>query len=108
LLSVKTKGRNKTFNWYVSNPINNYGVNINIGRLRFLLGKIQREKGDLDCYYVLRDNLAKSQEQFKDVPRMLKAFEWFGPYPFYEDSYKLVKLLIWDGTSKFSYLWKWL
>jgi hypothetical protein len=35
----------------------------------------------------LRDNLAKAKEQFKDVPRMLKAFEhWFGPYPFYEDS----------------------
>jgi hypothetical protein len=40
-------------------------------RLRFLLGKIPREK-DLDCnYYVLRDNLAKAK-QFKDVPRMLK------------------------------------
>jgi hypothetical protein len=42
LISVKTKGRNKTFNWYVSNPINNYGVNINI-EITFL-GKIQREK----------------------------------------------------------------
>jgi aminopeptidase N len=40
----------------------------------------------------LRDNLAKAKEQFKDVPRMLKAFEhWFGPYPFYEDSFKLVE-----------------
>jgi aminopeptidase N len=28
---------------------------------------------------------------FKEVPRMLKAFEhWFGRYPFYEDGYKLV------------------
>ena len=26
------------------------------------------------------------------MPRMLEAFEyWFGPYPFYEDSYKLVE-----------------
>jgi hypothetical protein len=65
-------------------------------RLRFLLEKYKGEKGDLDCnYYVLRDNLAKAKEQFKDVPRMLKAFEhWFGPYPFYEDSFKLVELLI--------------
>jgi aminopeptidase N len=32
------------------------------------------------------------QKTFQDVPRMLKAFEhWFGPYPFYEDSYKLVE-----------------
>ena len=41
---------------------------------------------------MLRDNLAKAKIQFKDVSRMLKAFEhWFGPYPFYEDSYKLVE-----------------
>ncbi|SEA53653.1 Peptidase family M1 [Flavobacterium gillisiae] len=94
LLSVKKlKDGTKTFNWYVSNPINNYGVNINIGDYVSFSEKYKGEKGDLDCsYYVLRDNLAKAKEQFKDVPRMLKAFEhWFGPYPFYEDSYKLVE-----------------
>jgi aminopeptidase N len=94
LLSVKKlKDGTKTFNWYVSNPINNYGVNINIGDYVSFSEKFKGEKGDLDCnYYVLRDNLAKAKEQFKDVPRMLKAFEhWFGPYPFYEDSYKLVE-----------------
>jgi aminopeptidase N len=42
---------------------------------------------------VLRNNLAKAKKQFQDVPKMLKAFEhWFGPYPFYEDSYKLVEV----------------
>ena len=83
----------RTFTWYVSNPINNYGVNINIGDYVSFSEKYQGEKGDLDCdYYVLRDNLAAAKIQFKDVPRMLKAFEhWFGPYPFYEDSYKLVE-----------------
>jgi aminopeptidase N len=83
----------RTFNWYVSNPINNYGVNINIGDYVSFPEVYAGEKGDLDCdYYVLRDNLAKAKIQFKDVPRMLKAFEhWFGPYPFYEDSYKLVE-----------------
>ncbi|MFT5713899.1 MAG: aminopeptidase N [Flavobacterium sp.] len=89
----KLKDGTKTYNWYVSNPINNYGVNINIGDYVSFSEKYQGEKGNLDCtYYVLRDNLAKAKEQFKDVPRMLKAFEhWFGPYPFYEDSYKLVE-----------------
>ena len=87
------KDGTKTFNWYVSNPINNYGVNINIGDYVHFSEVFQGEKGDLDCdYYVLRDNLEKAKIQFKDVPRMLKAFEhWFGPYPFYEDSYKLVE-----------------
>ena len=89
----KLKDGTKTYNWIVTNPINNYGVNINIGDYVSFSEKYKGEKGDLDCtYYVLRDNLAKAKEQFKDVPRMLKAFEhWFGPYPFYEDSYKLVE-----------------
>jgi aminopeptidase N len=89
----KEKDGTRTFNWYVSNPINNYGVNINVGDYVNFSEKYKGEKGDLDCnYYVLRDNLAVAKEQFKDAPRMLKAFEnWFGPYPFYEDSYKLVE-----------------
>ena len=94
LKSVKNeKDGTKTFNWYVSNPINNYGVNINIGDYVNFSEKYKGEKGNLDCnYYVLRDNLALAKEQFKDAPKMLKAFEnWFGPYPFYEDSYKLVE-----------------
>ncbi|MBF4472064.1 M1 family metallopeptidase [Flavobacterium sp. HJJ] len=94
LQNVKTlKDGTKTYTWAVKNPINNYGVNINIGDYVTFSEKYKGEKGDLDCtYYVLKDNLAKAKEQFKDVSRMLKAFEhWFGPYPFYEDSYKLVE-----------------
>ena len=94
LQSVKQqKDGTKTYNWYVSNPINNYGVNINIGDYVTFSEKFKGEKGALDCtYYVLRDNLTKAKKHFQDVPRMLKAFEhWFGPYPFYEDSYKLVE-----------------
>ena len=86
------KKKTKTYNWFVSNPINNYGVNINIGDYVNFSEKYQGEKGPLDCdYWVLRENLAKAKEHFTQVPLMLKAFEyWFGPYPFYEDSYKLV------------------
>ena len=89
----KEKDGTKTFHWVVKNPINNYGVNINIGDYVSFSEKYEGEKGDLDCtYYVLRDDLAKAKKQFQDVPKMLKAFEhWFGPYPFYEDSYKLVQ-----------------
>jgi len=50
------------------------------------------EKGKLDLdYWVIDYNLEKAKKQFQQVKPMLKAFEyWFGPYPFYEDSYKLV------------------
>ncbi|EZH74058.1 peptidase M1 [Aquimarina atlantica] len=84
----------KTYHWFVSNPINNYGVNINIGDYVHFGEQYEGEKGKLDMdYYVLRDNLEKAKKQFKDAPKMMKAFEhWFGPYPFYEDSFKLVEV----------------
>jgi aminopeptidase N len=86
------KNKTKTYNWFVANPINNYGVNINIGDYVNFSEKFNGEKGPLDCsYWVLKQNLEKAKVHFKQVPLMLKAFEyWFGPYPFYEDSYKLV------------------
>ena len=83
-----------TSHWFVNNPINNYGVNINIADYVNFSEIYEGEKGDLDMgYYVLRDNLEKAKEHFKVVPKMMKAFEhWFGPYPFYEDGYKLVEV----------------
>ncbi|SCY42101.1 Peptidase family M1 [Nonlabens sp. Hel1_33_55] len=83
-----------TYVWQVENPINNYGVNINIGDYVNFSEVYKGEKGDLDMdYYVLSYNLEKAKKQFKDAPRMMEAFEhWFGPYPFYEDSFKLVEV----------------
>ena len=83
-----------TYHWFVSNPINNYGVNVNIGDYVKFSEIYDGEKGKLDVdYYVLRYNLEKAKIHFMDVPKMLDAFEhWFGPYPFYEDGYKLVEV----------------
>ena len=80
-----------TYNWFVANPINNYDVNINVADYVHFSEIFKGEKGDLTCdYYVLKGNLEKAKAQFRQVPMMLKAFEyWFGPYPFYEDGYKL-------------------
>ncbi|MAL17505.1 MAG: peptidase M1 [Balneola sp.] len=88
------KNGTKTWNWFVSNPINSYGVNINIGDYVHFSEEYEGEKGTLDLdYYVLRENLEKAKEQFKQVKPMMDAFEyWFGPYPFYEDGYKLVEV----------------
>lgn len=88
-----TDGTN-TSHWFVSNPINNYGVNINIGNYIHFGDVYKGEKGDLDCdYWVLDYNKEKAKEHFKQAHLMLEAFEyWFGPYPFYEDGYKLVEV----------------
>ena len=82
-----------TYDWAVVNPINNYNIIPYIGKYVHFGEKFDGEKGKLDMdYWVLDDNLEKAKEQFKDAPRMMKAFEyWFGPYPFYADGYKLVE-----------------
>ena len=94
LRSVEEFENTKTFNWFVSNPINNYGVNINIGDYVKFSEIYDGEKGKLDIdSYVLSYNLEKAKNQFKQVPMMIEAFEyWFGPYPFYEDSFKIVEV----------------
>ena len=95
LRSIKKnrKAKTTTYNWFVANPINNYGVNINIADYAHFSEVYKGVNGDLDCdYYVLKENLEKAKVHFKQVPMMLEAFEhWFGPYPFYEDGYKLVE-----------------
>lgn len=94
LINVSKHDTTATYTWSVSNPINNYGVNINIGDYVNFSEKYKGEKGSLDMnYYVLRPNLEKAKKQFLEAPKMMKAFEyWLGPYPFYEDSYKLVEV----------------
>jgi aminopeptidase N len=84
----------KTFNWFVSNPINNYGVNVNIANYAHFADTLHGAKGVLDLdFYVLPYNLEKAKKQFSQAKLMLRAFEyWFGPYPFYEDGYKLVEV----------------
>jgi len=84
--------KTRTFHWQVRNPINNYGVNANIGNYVHFSEKYNGEGGVLDVdYWVLAHQKDAAMKQFAEVPRMLKAFEhWFGKYPFYEDSYKLV------------------
>lgn len=79
--------------WQVKNPINNYLIVPSIGKYVNFTDTLQGEKGTLDVsYWVLDYNLNKAKKQFEVVKPMLHCFEyWMGPYPFYEDSYKLVE-----------------
>ncbi len=82
------------FDWFVANPINNYDVAANIGDYTEFKDTYDGEKGKLDLdFWVLPQDLEKAKAQFgANVKPMLASHEhWFGPYPFYEDSYKLVE-----------------
>lgn len=91
---VERIGDTKTYHWIVKNPINNYGVNINIGDYVKFSEVYDGQGGNLNMdYYVLKYNLEKAKKQFKQAPMMMKAFEhWFGQYPFYKDGFKLVEV----------------
>jgi len=94
-LKNKTKSDNEktTWEWEVKNPINNYNIIPYIGKYVSFEETYAGEKGNLDCnYWVMDYNLDKAKKQFQQVSPMLKAFEyWFGPYPFYEDGFKLIE-----------------
>lgn len=89
----KLKGNYTKYHWKVDNPINNYNVALNIGDYAHFKEVYAGEKGKLDLdYYVLKENADKIDFLKKNAKETLKAFEhWFGPYPFYEDGYKLVE-----------------
>ena len=94
-LTEKTNNGDGTvsYRWEVTDPINNYDIIPYIGKYQTWHEDFQGEKGKLDCdFWVLDYELEKAKIQFKQADSMLRCFEyWMGPYPFYEDGYKLVQ-----------------
>jgi len=93
LKEKKSNDGTATWTWEVKDPINNYNIIPYIGKYVTWHEDYNGEKGNLDCdYWVLDYDLEKAKKQFTQVDDMLKCFEyWMGPYPFYEDGYKLVE-----------------
>ena len=93
----ENKGFDK-FSWFVSYPINNYNVTVNIADYAHIEDVYESEDGkklDLD-YYVLAYNEEKAREHFEQVKPMLACFEKsYGPYPFWRDGYALVETPYW-------------
>ncbi len=77
----------------VRNPINTYSTTFYIGDYAHWHDTLHGEQGVLDLdFYPLRYNEAKARRQWAQAKEMLRCFEWWmGPYPFYEDGYKLVE-----------------
>ncbi|MGF2412020.1 MAG: M1 family metallopeptidase [Ferruginibacter sp.] len=94
-IKKKSTGKQKTttYTWEVVNPINNFNIIPYIGKYVSWHENYDGLKGKLDCdYWVLDYNLTKGKSHFKQTDSLLRAFEyWVGPYPFYEDSYKVVE-----------------
>jgi len=84
----------KRWDWFISYPINNYNVTLNIGKFAHFDDRYINADGDtlsLD-YYVMPYNLQKAKKHFEEVKPMLACFEkYFGKYPFYRDGFKLIE-----------------
>ncbi len=89
----KNNDSTTTYTWEVKNPINNYNIIPYIGKYVNWSDTLHGEKGTLDLnFWVLDYNLDSAKMQFQQAKSILHGLEyWFGPYPFYEDGYKLVE-----------------
>ena len=83
-----------SYKWQVTNPINSYDIIPYIGKYTEIKDSVLGEKGILHTnYWVLSYHVAKAKQHLKpNVIKTISCLEhWFGPYPFYEDSYKIVE-----------------
>ena len=82
-----------TWEWFVSSPINNYNVAVNAARYAHFTDYYKGEQGVLTMdYYPLAIHEDTARVHFRQALSMMQCFEhWFGPYPWYEDGFKLVE-----------------
>ncbi|MGH7578284.1 MAG: M1 family metallopeptidase [Longimicrobiales bacterium] len=83
-----------THEWFVANPINNYAIHVAAGSYANYSEAYEGENGTLTLdFWPLTHHLDAAKRQWAQVHPTLQCFEhWFGPYPWYEDGYKLVEV----------------
>jgi aminopeptidase N len=91
--TIRNRDNTTTYEWFVENPINNYDVAVNAGAYGHFSDTYDGEGGRLTLdYWPLAANMERARRQFEQVKPMLRCFEsWFGPFPWYEDGFKLVE-----------------
>src|SRR5437867_4142916 len=83
-----------TYEWFVVNPINNYAIAVGAGSYEHFSDLFMGESGPLTLdFWPLTYHLEAARRQVAQARSMLQCFEhWFGPYPWYEDGYKLIEV----------------
>ncbi len=86
------------YDWAVTYPINNYNITVNIADYAHIHDEYRSPMyGILNLdYYVLKSAEKIARQHFNQVKTMMNCFEkYFGPYPFWNDGYKLVETPYW-------------
>ena len=83
-----------TYEWFAVNPINNYAIAVAAGNYAHYSEIFDGLNGKLTMdFWPIDYNVDNAKRQFAQARSMLKCFEyWFGPYPWYEDGYKLIEV----------------
>ena len=88
----KESGKFSTYQWKVSYPILNYNISVNAGNYVHWKESYQGQSGLTVNYYSLKENEKEAREAFKIVMPMMKVYEnYFGPYPFPRDEFKIIQ-----------------
>lgn len=85
---VENKDSTKTYKWFVSQPISNYNIALNIAPYKVFEDKMQSVAGDTIpiVFYVLPEHAGKAQELIDKTKDYVRFFEeYLGPYPFRAD-----------------------
>ena len=89
LLGVRKNGDGThTYDWFISNPVNNYSVALNIAPYRTIEGQYKSVTGETIpiTFWVLPQDYEKGQQLFPQIAQHISFFEkYLGPYPFRAD-----------------------
>lgn len=85
---VDNKDGTRTYNWFVSQPISNYCIALNIAPYKLIEDKVKSVSGEMIPiqFFVLPEDFEKSQS-LVDLAKKYNAFfeKYLGPYPFRAD-----------------------
>ena len=85
----------RTYHWFVSTPINNYGVSLNIAPYEELTAPYESVDGETHTvhFWVLPENVEAARAALPGFLDHLRFFEeMLGPYPFWKDKYGIAEV----------------
>ena len=90
---VKNQDGTQTFNWFISEPINNYSITLNVGPYKTIEDRYMSLAGGSMpiTFWVLPEDYEKGLEVVKQTKLYLRFFEgYLGPYPFRSEKVGIV------------------
>ena len=94
LRNIISEDDKSTYVWFVSNPINNYNVSVQIGNYVAVKDTFIKNKSIHNMnHYVLDYNKELASNYFTQSKEVIRFYEkFFGDYQWYDDGYKLIEV----------------